>query len=165
MCLGFLGAGYLINRSYSEWLKSPVATSITTHPIADLDFPTVTVCPPKGSHTPLNYDLMKADNDSLTEDERKDLKLALFEIMMEPTHQAFIKSMLANPIDVKQIYKGFQSTPKLSKTLEVETRIWNINGTLQTPRFGEEYDKNRYKENKDHKVILQFPEDIKEQVR
>ena len=70
VCLGFCGAGYLIQSSYSSWQDSPVAASITTHPIADLDFPTVTVCPPKGSHTTLNYDLMKANDTSLTKEDR-----------------------------------------------------------------------------------------------
>ena len=35
--LGFSSAGYLIHSSYSDWQASPVSTSITTHPIADLD--------------------------------------------------------------------------------------------------------------------------------
>ena len=72
--LGFLGAGFLINKSYSGWQESPISTSISTHPIADLDLPTVTVCPPKGSRTALYYDLMKADNNSLTEENREELK-------------------------------------------------------------------------------------------
>ena len=55
----------------------PVSTSITTRPIADLDFPTVTVCPSKDSLTALNYDLMKADNNSLTEQDRGGLKMLL----------------------------------------------------------------------------------------
>jgi hypothetical protein len=75
VCLGFCGAGFLINSSYSAWQESPVATSITTHPITDLDFPTVTVCPPKGSHTALNYDLMKANDTSLMMKHRENLKM------------------------------------------------------------------------------------------
>ena len=76
---GFLGAIYLINDSYSDWQESPIATSISTHPIAELDFPTVTVCPPRGSHTALNYDLMKATNDSMTETEKELLVNAAFD--------------------------------------------------------------------------------------
>ena len=39
VCLGFLGAGVLIGKSYKEWQNSPIATSITTHSVYDLDFP------------------------------------------------------------------------------------------------------------------------------
>ena len=54
---GFSFAFYLINDSYNDWQASPIATSISTHPISELDFPTVTVCPPEGPNTALNYDL------------------------------------------------------------------------------------------------------------
>ena len=69
--LGFLAAGFLIWQSFADWQESPVSTSIETRPLEELVFPTVTVCPPKGSSTALNYDLMRADNDSLTEENRE----------------------------------------------------------------------------------------------
>ena len=65
VCLGFLGAGVLIHSSYSQWQESPIATTITTHPLDNLDFPIVTVCPPKGSNTALFADLVRFDNTSL----------------------------------------------------------------------------------------------------
>ena len=42
----FAIAIYMITSSYKEWQESPVSTTITTYPITDLKFPTVTVCPP-----------------------------------------------------------------------------------------------------------------------
>ena len=78
---GFLSAGYLINDSYSDWHESPISTSISTHPISELEFPTVTVCPPRGSHTALNYDLVKAGNQSLSQEDRDNLKQAAFSIL------------------------------------------------------------------------------------
>ena len=33
---GFSTAFYLINNSYTEWEASPIATSISTHPISEL---------------------------------------------------------------------------------------------------------------------------------
>ena len=50
--ISFLGAIYLIHDSYSDWQESPIATTISTHPIAELDFPTVTVCPPRHCGAP-----------------------------------------------------------------------------------------------------------------
>ena len=65
VCLGFIGAGYLITKSYKDWQDNPIATSITTPPIDNLDFPTVTVCPPKDSNTAIYHDLVKAGNKTL----------------------------------------------------------------------------------------------------
>ena len=64
--IGFTLSAYLINNSIRDWKKSPVSSDISTQPMSQLDFPKITVCPPHGSYTALNYDLMKADNDSLT---------------------------------------------------------------------------------------------------
>ena len=68
MLLGFIGAGVIIGKSYKEWQENPIATSITTHPIDDLDFPNVTICPPKDSNTALYHDLVKVGNRSLSDD-------------------------------------------------------------------------------------------------
>ena len=162
VCLGFCGAGYLIHSSYSAWQASPVATSITTHPIDDLDFPTVTVCPPKGSHTALNYDLMKADNDSLTQQDREDLKEAVFRNVIKPSHEDYIRTLLAtaNQEKLRVIYEGFQSTPKPAQEAGFEVKTWNNRGTYQTPWFGERYREDYYKEDKYLRVVLEYPSDI-----
>ena len=88
VCIGFMVASYLINSSYVDWQKSPVSTTITTHPLSDLPFPTVTVCPPKGSNTALNYDLMRAHNDSMTDDDREDLKKSVVDIFIKEAQRA-----------------------------------------------------------------------------
>ena len=88
---GFVIASLLIGKSYREWQKSPFSTTITTHPIEELEFPIVTVCPPKDSNTALNHDLMKANNDSLTENDRKNLSNAAYEIFMERYHMDYIE--------------------------------------------------------------------------
>ena len=41
---GFIASWFLINESFSEWEKSPVATTIDTFPIAEVK---ITVCPPR----------------------------------------------------------------------------------------------------------------------
>ena len=118
-----------------------MATTTRTLPIADLDFPTVTVCPPKGSHTALNYDLMKADDESLSDMDRESLKNYVTSIMIESSHQDFMRTMLAtaNPTNMDQIYKGFISIPRQNSDTGFEMRMWNYNGSLQTPWFEENY--------------------------
>ena len=93
--ISFCLAGYLIQSSYSAWQESPVATSIETHPIADLDFPTVTVCPPRGSNTALNHDLVKADNNSLTTEDRYKLNKEAYKLFIESPQKDFIQNMVA----------------------------------------------------------------------
>ena len=62
---GFIGAGYLIYQSFQSWNESPVKTTIESHPIAEITFPKLTVCPPKNTYTDLNYDLMMTENMTL----------------------------------------------------------------------------------------------------
>ena len=165
--LCFCCAGYLINSSYSAWLESPVATSQETHPIADLDFPTVTVCPPKNSHTALNYDLMKADNNSLTREDREDLKNKAYKLFIESSHYDFIRSMVAaaNSENIKQTFDGFQSVPiSYAGNRGFEIRMWNNNGTWHTPGFGEEQEKSYYDEDKYYRLVLELPKDFYEKI-
>ena len=70
---GFSGAGYLINESFQSWADSPIKTTIETRPMSEIKFPKVTVCPPKNTYTDLNYDLMVADNVTITEDMIREL--------------------------------------------------------------------------------------------
>ena len=163
---GFVIAGLLIGKSYNEWQKSPFSTTITTHPIEKLDFPTVTVCPPRGSNTALNHDLMQADNDSLTDNDRKNSNNAAYQIFMEPFHLEYNHNMLAavNPRNVKKMFDGLQSTPKPYGGSGFEILMWDDNGTIETPWYGQPFDETHYKIDKHHQMVLEFPEDLAEQI-
>ena len=69
----FASAILMITDSYKDWQESPVSTTITTHPINELEFPEVTVCPPRESNTLVNQALRKVKNTNLTKVERKKL--------------------------------------------------------------------------------------------
>ena len=74
---GFSIAAFLIMDSVKGWEESPVSTSVETLPISEVQtevekwnlrnhlrifkvaFPEVTICPPEGSNTALNYDILK----------------------------------------------------------------------------------------------------------
>ena len=103
---GFATASYLIIHSYLAWQQSPISTSITTRPIDTLKFPMVTVCPPKGSNTALNYDIIRADNHSLTEQDRETLKREIHEIFLQSSHQSHVNTMIGmiNPENLKMSY-------------------------------------------------------------
>ena len=110
VCLGFVGAGLLISKSYVEWQKSPVSTSISTLSISDLEFPNVTVCPPKGSNTALNYDLMKADNHLMTEQQKEKLSQDAYSVFVDAPFQEYFDRLLsqANPENTENLFRGFQ---------------------------------------------------------
>ena len=163
VCISFLTAAYLINKSYIEWQESPVYTSSSTHSLAGLDFPNVTVCPPKGSHTALNYDLMKADPDFLTEEDRDRLKKDAARIFVKSSHEEYVKTIIstANPLNVKQIYQGFQEIPRMTQNSEFEMKMWSSSGSIQSPGFRGDYDEDHYKTGRQNLYILQFPDNIR----
>ena len=61
---GFLGAVFLINSSFEAWNDSPVNTIIETLSIKGIEFPKVSVCPPRNAYTNLNYDILNANHTS-----------------------------------------------------------------------------------------------------
>ena len=95
VCFGFIGSGILIRKSYNEWQESPIATSISTYPLDDLDFPIVTICPPKDSNTALYHDLVKAGNRSLSDVKSRTLRRAAYEIFTEQAHKEYVIKMSA----------------------------------------------------------------------
>ena len=66
----FTAAGILIKEAFQVWIESPVKTTIESLPIAEINLPKVTVCPPKNVLTNLNYDLMMTKNLTINDDTR-----------------------------------------------------------------------------------------------
>ena len=165
--MGFLGATCLIVESYSHFKNSPVVTSVKTQPIDDLAFPIVTICPPLGSNTALNYDLMRADNNTLTPEMRQNLRKQATTIF-DPfgPHEESIKYMLAtaNEENLEEIFGGFQAFPKPYNTTGVEVRFWNDKGTITTPWFGQTYNETYFKTDNEYHAVLEFPENLDEYI-
>lgn len=70
---GFLGAIILINSSFQYWNENPIKTIIETFSTDKIEFPVVTVCPPKNTFTLFNYDLMMANSTALISKEKTNL--------------------------------------------------------------------------------------------
>ena len=75
--LGFTIAGFLIWQSFDNWQHDPIDTTISTHPIEQVTFPKIYVCPPKHTYTNLNHDVINNKNVTLTEDQIDDLKILI----------------------------------------------------------------------------------------
>ena len=127
----------------------------------------MTVCPPKDSNTALYHDLAKAGHEPLSHEHREALKKSAFEIFFEATHKDYAKKMIAasNIRNMDQVYHGFYSLPKPYKHENgFEIKMWNWNGTITTPWFGEEFNEEYYKEDRDFHMMLELPDDINDQV-
>ena len=131
VCVGFLGAGLLISKSYSDWQLSPIATSISTHSLKELEFPSVAVCPPENSNTALNYDLMRAAKNSFSKTDRVRLIEAIWDNLISEEHRSFADEMVAavNSSALKQVYEGFQSVPT-PYNHGYQIVVWNSSGTI-----------------------------------
>ena len=134
-------------------------TTITTHPINELDFPTVTVCPPKGSNTALNFDLMRLRNRTFSFDDQEDLRKEIIRSFVNIGHLTFVDKMLnaANPNNLGQVFSGYQSVPKPYGNDGFEISAWDSNGNLESPRFGQTYRKEDYQGNKEIHFVLDYP--------
>ena len=149
----------IINNSYAKWHQSPIDTTISTKPISDLEFPVVTICPPKGSNTALNYDLMKLKNRTLSREDREFLRMEMDKAFVHEGHKKFADKMLivANPKNLKQVFSGFHSVPKPYGKEGFEISAWEVNGTFESGRFGQEYRKEDYLVDREVRFVLEHP--------
>ena len=151
---GFTVAVTLINNSYTGWQASPILTSISTHPLSELDFPKVTVCPPKGSNTALNYDLMRVSNITLTPDDKERLSQRAYDIFMTEPHMKYVDKMRAiiNLHNYRNVYEGYQSFPVHGEA----TYLSALYGNILSPRHG--YDTDICNERQHLIYIIEAPD-------
>jgi len=124
----------------------------------------VSVCHPKDSSTALYHDLVNAN---ISDEQKKALKEAAFEIFMEGAHKKYVSKMLAtsNIRNMDQVYQGFHSLPRPYNHVNgFEIKMWNRNGTITTPWYQEDFVEEYYKEDRDFHIVLELPDDIKDQV-
>ena len=64
-----------------------------------------------------------------------------------------------------QVYQGFLSLPSpYNHVNHFEINMWNKNGTITTPWYQEDFVEEYYKEDRDFHMVLDLPDDIKDQV-
>ena len=129
VALGFAASTFLIHSSFADWAESPVATTITPHSVADLPFPNVTICPPKGLNGALKYDLMKLANKSLSSEKKGELLKNVGLVFNNEGGKDFAK--LINEADIENVYKGYQEITQDSD--EILFKMSNPRGTFKSP--------------------------------
>ena len=68
-------------------------TNIETLPISKLQFPKVTVCPPKDTFTNLNYDIEMLGDKKIDADKRDDLIQFIFDEMHDKQFENMMKNL------------------------------------------------------------------------
>ena len=91
---GFTGAAVMIQQSFSSWADSPISTTIETRPITEIDFPNVTVCPPRNSFTSLIPDLLRSRNINFDQEKRKELSNSVPDAVFDANYKAKYQEFL-----------------------------------------------------------------------
>ena len=109
---GFCEAAYLIRESFNNWSDNPIKTTIETQDVSQITFPNVSVCPPRGSLTNLNYDIIHSQDKKLDEDTRT----KLFENALDIIQNVYFAELMSNLSKVLETnryynwYYGFTTT-------------------------------------------------------
>ena len=133
----FATAIYMISSSYKEWQESPVSTTITTHPITELQFPTVTVCPPRGSNTALNHLLEKVKHVNFSTKEGEDMLEMSKEIFLRIPNKKHAEEMVGmlSAETMKSILNNQTNLPEVQQDGKIVVKVAELQGSLRTPKF------------------------------
>ena len=135
-------------------------TTIETKAISEISFPTVTVCPPKGTFTNLNYDLVNINNSMLGVDQRQSLKSFIHKAIIDQEFKAVLEE--DNSYKIRGKYESwFKGTTQftLPETKSKTTFfLWTTanEGEAESPNFGVDYSR-RYFPIKLSYLLLIFP--------
>ena len=152
-CFGV--AIHMITSSYKDWEESPVSTTITTHPITELEFPTVTVCPPRGSNTALNHLLRVVKDLNFTEQERQQLLGISQEVFIEIPNEEYTKPMtkILSTKNMRSIAIGQASMPERDTKGMITVRSFESKGSFSSSLIEDQ---------RDFHFVLDLPENINE---
>ena len=163
---GFIGAGVLIKQSFESWTMNPVFTTIETLPITQIEFPKVTVCPPRKTFTNLNYDLDMIGNRTIDEETKQALLQYLPEAIYDANfgkklglYQKFIgeESYLNWYLGYSDISLPYYSNERL--TYETDTSA--TSGLVSTPFFGEPFEEAKFPRYLLYKIYIHVPESVR----
>ena len=184
--MGSIGAGLIIQQSFSSWADSPVSPTIETLPITELDFPNVIVCPPRNTFTTLNPDLVMVRNVTLDEEEKVELKkLAGDSIYRENYKARFLEfknfrqqkyvDWYSGVAKIEFPWKSFDGQNKVTfNTYYIHTA--SLAGQYSSPYFGQTFDENSFEqtlkggveiylhpsENLESKIVIDIEYDVEE---
>ena len=135
-------------------------------PIADVPFPKVTVCPPKGTYTNLNYDLLKAGNIMVDNSTAFSLlENFVKHFQNKDFNQSFFKiSLFVEKDKYRNWYNGITEVPKTTVLNLVNdahfqdyVSTFAKSGLIQTPHFEERFDVKKFEMIAKYWMFIQNP--------
>ena len=162
---GFVGGGFLIKSSFDSWSESPVKTTVETLPIADIELPKVTVCPPRNTFTDLNYDLMMTENKTLTDDMRDETFKYAVEVFNKDSfsHNAWAKLQ-----EKDRSYNWYHGYTELilpydgyNDYLSLDTYTSATSGVVTTQYYGDQFKSEKVERTIEYRVHVYPPKSIK----
>ena len=143
VALGFSFAFFLIHSSFSDWAESPVATTITPQSVANLQFPNVTICPPKGFNSALRFDLMMTSNMNMSQEKREKLKQKVDRLLRKNIGKTRLD--LINRENQKEIFEGQMMLPEETLT-EIHLNLAGMEGTVTSPGYNKNFTPELYRQ-------------------
>ena len=153
----------MIRDSYKDWQESPVSTTITTHPIKELQFPDVTICPPRETNTLVNHLLGKVKGAKFSEKERQDLRDIAREVFVEIPNEKYVTPLIELLSDeyIRSITNGQARMPEKSDDGGITLRSSELEGSFKTPGFSNsDYQGDFYSKPQSLHFILDLPDDL-----
>ena len=101
---------HMIESAFRSWAANPVVTSVDTKPIGEVILPEITICPPPGTNTALNLDLVTAEQVELDENQRENLTLVAVETLHNTSINMFIDEQASfhTSDSIFDVYSGLQ---------------------------------------------------------
>ena len=151
---GFVGSYIMISISVGSWTDNQVSTTVQTLPISGVTIPRVTVCPPKGTFTNLNYDLVMADSLSLDGATKDLLTQEAVRLIENAAYQGTFNNFTAfreknryrnlflGLTNFKLVYTNIDSKSQAITTYEVSTSAGE--GEFSSPGLGQPFQEDQF---------------------
>ena len=160
---GFTLAGYMINNSIKSWAERPIKTTLETRPISEIRLPRLTVCPPKNTYTDLNYDLLLAENMTLTDELRGDLFNYAKKLVDEHVYMNDIDKLQ----EENRYYNWYHGYTKMISTAHDKDGVnyfissSALSGVVTTQYYEEKYQPHRVEQRAYYQVNVFPPESVR----
>ena len=144
-----------------------MSTTITTQPINELQFPEVTVCPPRESNTVITHALNKVKSVNFTKDERERVKNLTNEMFLDIPNKKYAEQIaeLLSIENIRSIGKSQAKMPEVDHQGVITMSSSALEGSYRTPGFGDsDYHGDFYKKSQSLHFILDLPYDIRDMV-
>ena len=160
---GFSIAAFLIHSSFQSWSDSPIKTTVEKMPISKIKFPKVTVCPPRGTFSDLNYDLMLAENSTFEEEQAQELNSFIYDVVnnhvyMDEWTKLNEENRYFNWYQGYTLFSLPYHHPFLGNSHQIDSSA--LSGVVTTEFFGDMFQKDLIEKKAFYQVTVSPPENL-----